>query len=494
MKAIEDHAYVERVLAPLGDPPAGERLEDDPDYDFLDAQMMKLGTMQHQEIDFAKVESTAVMLLETRSKDLKVLSHLLYCLQREHSGERFALSLLLLNRALEQFWETAWPFKGPKGKRGRARLFTQVMQRASQDVEALDFNPSIGDGVGFALEQLTALEAHAEAHGLPDDEFGTLLRALNTKARETAPAEPTQTADAHAEQSAAAPAAAPAQAAPAQPSAASTQAQPALDVSLSGGNERANRQALLKVADHLNEASVSDPLGYRLRRHAVWASITSLPLTKDGVKTELMAVSRDRVADYEDALAKGADLELWHKIEASLAASPYWLDGHALSAQAAMQLGHTRCAEAIADEVRLFLDRLEGIEALTFKDGTPFLSDDTRYWLDQQGAKKGGSAGGSGDAWFDALDTAEGLLESDGVAPALALLEDGLKTAKSPRAQFYWRLVMAELMVSAGFGVMASHQFETLARELEGVALDQWEPDLLERIEKARDRAARERS
>src|SRR5690606_41938214 len=118
-----------------------------------------------------------------------------------------------------------------------------------------------------------------------------------------------------------------------------------------------------------------NPLGYRMRRHAIWQSITSLPPTRDGRRTDLAAVSADRVSEYREALEKTPDNELWQRIEQSLSVSPFWLDGHWLSARVAAALGHGDCAEAIREALKAFVERLPQLAELTFNDETPFLSD-----------------------------------------------------------------------------------------------------------------------
>ena len=79
-------------------------------------------------------------------------------------------------------------------------------------------------------------------------------------------------------------------------------------LTLDPGDERTTRQSLLKVADMLTETGPDQPLGYQVRRYAIWQNITTVPPTRDGKRTDLAAVSADRVADYREALEKSADL------------------------------------------------------------------------------------------------------------------------------------------------------------------------------------------
>src|SRR5680860_878574 len=99
MQVIEQHPYVEQIVTPLeGGSAAGPGLGDDADLGFLENEIMKIGSLAHTDIDWSKVESESLKILSARSKDLKVLGFLLIALQRGDDGERFVLSLYLLNR------------------------------------------------------------------------------------------------------------------------------------------------------------------------------------------------------------------------------------------------------------------------------------------------------------------------------------------------------------------------------------------------------------
>ncbi|WP_236551335.1 type VI secretion system protein TssA [Billgrantia tianxiuensis] len=280
------------------------------------------------------------------------------------------------------------------------------------------------------------------------------------------------------------------QAASAGPATAGAAAAKLPEMRLEAGNERGNRQALLKMADFLSEQGIGDPLGYRLRRHAIWHAIQALPATRDGVRSELAPPSADRVAEYREALTRGADVALWQRIENSLAVSPYWLEGHRLSASAAERLGHPRCAAAIRDEASRFVERLPGIESLTFNDGSAFVDDETRHWLQAvpAGAAAGGQEGG-GDPWQEGLAEARERLASEGLEAALAGLDRGLAQARSPREVAYWRLASADLLRDAGLAALAGQHYRAVRESLAGLGLEQWEPALLKRLERAVEKA-----
>ncbi|RBW49166.1 type VI secretion system protein TssA [Marinobacter sp. F3R11] len=485
MQVIEQHPYVEQIVEPLkGECATGMALGEDADLGFLENEIMKIGSLAHSSIDWSKVESGSLNILSARSKDLKVLGFLLIALQRGSDGERFALSLYLLNRVLETWWEDGWPVPGEKGKRARKMMFTQMLQRATKGVAGKSFDASVGDGQSYCLELVTKLKTQAQQRELPDDALTDLRRAVEQLSRnpeagagsrqggtENSPGKAAETPSANS-----------ATDSRAMAGTAMSPSSPSLGaLTLDPGNERATRQSLLKVADMLTGTEPERSLGYQLRRYAIWQSITSIPPTRDGKRTDLAAVSADRVAEYREALEKSPDQALWQRIEQSLSVSPFWLDGHWLSARVAGALGCDSCAEAIRVAVNEFVERLPQLADLTFNDGTPFLSSEAREWLWSASAQ--GHSGGA-SPWEQAYDTARELAAQKGLTPAMQILEEGLAEAREPREQFYWRLGSARLMKEAGLVGLATRQIQDLKQQIGGLVIEDWEPALMKQLER----------
>ncbi|AZT85455.1 type VI secretion system protein TssA [Marinobacter sp. NP-4(2019)] len=473
MQVVEQHPYVEQVLETLGgESDMGESLGDDATLEFLEDEIMKVGSLAHNEVDWNKVESESLRLLSDRSKDLKVLGFLLISLQRGGDGERFALSLFLLHRVLDSWWEHAWPYPGDKGKRARRMMFTQMLQRAGKGVDSLTFDRKVGDGRSYCLGMIDNLIAQAGDRELVDDGIYDLKRAIEKLPADPEPAPAVTTAQ---------PSEKPAT------SAATTTVNKAPtaslgELTLDPANERATRQSLLKVADLLVESEPDTPLGYQLRRYAIWQGITSVPPSRDGIKTDLAAVSADRVAEYREALEKAPDMELWKRIEQSLSVSPFWLDGHWLSAGAAESLGYGPCAEAIRESVLAFVERLPQLTDMTFNDGTPFLCAEAADWM-RTAPVKAGVAGGA-SPWDQAYEQARELAGQKGLARAMQLMEDGLASAREPRDRFYWRLASARLLKDSGLKALAGQQIQDLHQQTRGLSLEDWEPGLVSKLDK----------
>nr|WP_298378806.1 type VI secretion system protein TssA [uncultured Halomonas sp.] len=480
MTRITTHAQLEPLLATWpcedeGTTGVGQRVDDEADYAWLDEEMMKVGSLRHADVDWEGAETRAVCLLSEHGKDLKVLGHLLHCLQQDADVLRFALSLTLLAGVLNSWWQEAWPFQGLRGERARSRQFIQLTQRSAKLTGSLDFLGAENERE-LCRKACDSLIHAARTRELPVDALEELKRTLSnapmaavgvSASSTSSPSSSTQPGgerDSPSEDNTA----------PKMP-----------EIRLESGNERSNRQALLKMADFLNEQSPGDPLGYRLRRHAIWHAIHALPGTRDGIRTELAPVSADRIADYREALTRHPDTLLWQRIEASLAVSPYWLEGHRLSAEVAAALGHSRCAAAIREESARFVDQLPGIDALTFNDGSAFVDDVTRHWLDSTPTGSDTASPSGGEPWQAGLEQARGCLAEEGLQAALGVLDQGLAQARSPRDHAYWRLASAELLDEAGLSALAQQHYQALQQALADIDLARWEPTLLARLEKS---------
>lgn len=477
---ITADSHLEPLLAPLHANEQGEAigsmLEESADYLRLDAEMMKVGSLQHQDVDWDAAEALAVTMLSHKGKDLKVLGHLLHCLQHEGDGVRFALSLRLLAGCLETWWEQAYPFNDPRGAKLRPRLFQQFSQRTLKLAAGIDFH-NAEDEFFACRNALETLQTLALAKQLPAETLDELMRLMDEK-------QPNPSSTASRGQGASSTRSTPREAG--SDSAEKSEQPTAVKVPelrLEAGNERANRQSLLKMADFLSEQNPGEPLSYRLRRYAIWSAIQALPAAREGGRTELAPVSADRVADYREALSRGGDEALWQRIEKSVAVSPYWLEGHRLSAELARRLGLPRCTEAIRDEAARFVERLPGIESLTFNDGSPFLDQETQQWLYSGTGSSAHDSACGGEAWQSGLAEARSYMESDGLGPALQVLDQGLASARSLRESTYWRLASADLLQEAGLETLAQQHYSTLHQTVDALELEQWEPALVSRLQ-----------
>ncbi|EAW8104907.1 type VI secretion system protein TssA, partial [Salmonella enterica] len=247
-------------------------------------------------------------------------------------------------------------------------------------------------------------------------------------------------------------------------------------VDIDSHDDKAWRDTLLKVAAILCERQPDSPQGYRLRRHALWQAITSVPQAESDGRTPLAAVPADMTADYQARL-NNADLALWQQVEKSLLLAPYWLDGHYLSAQTAQRLGYTSAAEAIRDEVVRFLARLPQLATLLFNDRTPFISEQTKQWL----ATSPGSQTAPMVRTDEDTEAVRQCFSEQGLEAALRYLE--ALPEGDPRDRFHQQYLGAQLIEEAGMAQLAQQQYRMLFKAGLRMTLAEWEPSLLEQLE-----------
>ncbi|BBI53389.1 hypothetical protein HORIV_58100 [Vreelandella olivaria] len=139
------------------------------------------------------------------------------------------------------------PFNGPRGAKLRPRLFQQFTQRSVKLAAGLDFH-NAEDEYEACQTALAELQARVEQDSLPADALSELSRQLEAK-------RPTQSTSSvsgsNAAQQQERPQAAGSHEALQEASAYASNQAPAKapELRLEAGNERSNRQALLKMAD-----------------------------------------------------------------------------------------------------------------------------------------------------------------------------------------------------------------------------------------------------
>lgn len=429
--------------------------DDNPDWEYIDGDIVKLGSLAHGQLNIPEIQRRGLVLLASESKDFRLLAHLLRTLQ--HAGNPL-LALRLLDRYVEHYWLVA----APQNMAHKKRFAGQVIKRFEPGVDGFARQADATQR-DLLLGELAKLALRWQEHNAPelaqsaDDLFALYQRAFRDCSPVSSPASTQSTAT------------------PVQTAALPVSTTPAAMVNIDSHDDKTWRDTLLKVAAILCERQPDSPQGYRLRRHALWQSITSTPQAESDGRTQLAAVSADMAAEYQSRL-NTADIALWQQTEKSLLLAPYWIDGHYLSAQIAQHLGYSRVAESIRDEVTCFLTRLPQLANLKFNDLTPFMAEPTKQWL----------LAGQGSQPTHAVQTDEATqairqcFSDHGLEAALRYLEK--LPAGEPRDQFHRQYLGAQLMEEAGMEQLAQQQYRMMFQAGGRMMLADWEPSLLEAL------------
>ena len=455
--------WISHLLENLPEDKLTSALKDDnPDWEYIDGEMLKLGSLAHSQLDIPEIQRRGLVLLASENKDFRLLAHLLRTLQ--HAGDPL-LALRLLTLYVEHYWAQA----APQNAVHKQRFAAQVIKRFEAGVGSFADNADTTQR-DILLAELAKLAQRWQVHNVPVlaqavDDLSSQYRRAFHRAAPVHPAPP----------SIGSPARTVSPPAPASVTASAIAAVPTVDIE--SHDDKSWRDTLLKVAAILCDRQPDSPQGYRLRRHALWQAITSVPQSESDGRTPLAAVPADMTADYQTRL-NNADLALWQQVEKSLLLAPYWLDGHYLSAQTAQRLGYTSAAEAIRDEVTRFLARLPQLASLRFNDRTPFMSEQTKQWL----ATSPGSQTAPVVRTDEDTEVVRQCFSEQGLEAALQYLEK--LPEGDPRDQFLRQYLGAQLMEDAGMVQLAQQQYRMLFKAGLRMTLADWEPSLLEQLEK----------
>ncbi|GDX07330.1 type VI secretion system protein TssA [Buttiauxella sp. A111] len=452
--------WISHLLENLPDEKLCAALKDDnPDWEYIDGEIVKLGSLAHSQLDIPEIQRRGLMLLASETKDFRLLAHLLRTLQ--HAGEQL-LALRLLTLYVEHYWMVA----APQNMAHKKRFATQVVKRFEGGVSSFAESADTAQrdallGELAKLAQCWQVNNTPELAQVTDDLFALYPRAFRDIASVPSTT-PATTSSRELQQNTTV---------GNKPAAVASAPQ----VSIDSHDDKAWRDTLLKVAAILCERQPDSPQGYRLRRHAQWQSITGTPQAESDGRTPLAAVPVDMVADYQARLAS-ADTALWQQVENSLLLAPYWLDGHHLSAQIAQRLGYEDVAQAIRDETGRFVTRLPQLAGLLFNDRIPFMNPQTKQWLL---SPSGSQAVPETDEYTQA---ARQCFNEQGLEAALRYLE--ALPEGDPRDQFYRQYLGAQLMEETGMVQLAQQQYRMLFKTGRQIMLPDWEPSLLEQLEK----------
>lgn len=450
-------AYRARISVPISENhPVGSCLVDDSLFDFVEEQMMKVGSLTHADVQWLDTELSALTLIETKSKDLKILTHLLLCLQHPLELERFTLSLYVLADFICLYWNICYPIPGEAGLPLRNKYLAKIMQRTETVANKLDAAVFEKDQKKELDTAIALLEETLSQNALPLEQLQRIKNkfvVIKTEEKDSS---------CHKLQMV------------------STSQSSIKNIQLDKDSHRNNRQSLLKVADVVAEFDDGQALALRLRRFAIWCPIVLAPDSDASGETDLMPVAADRIAEYEDKLKRDANMVLFNRIEQSLLVSPYWFDGHFLSYQLAKKLNKEDWAEAIIEQARLFIDRLPSLLDKRFKGGMPFVSEQTRLWL--KGTKSKQNFLATQDSWEHKRSNVLEIAKEKGLPEALIILNERFEEITEPRDQFYWKLLCADVMHSQSLFAMASLQYKTLLNQAKTTTLNDWEPSLISRL------------
>lgn len=503
------------LLIPLpGDNPGGSDARYETEYTRMLEEVEKLTSISHsQECRWDVVEEQATLVLQNRAKDFQAASYLGYALFRRHGLEGIADGTEILAGLVERFWDTGFPIL--RRVRGRVNALSWWRERMELALDGLvadteaRFDPDLLDRLTLALQRLDA----GIAEHLPDQpslrNLMDRVQRLQPKPRENPPTGTLQQAEQKTEDTAALaqgtvllsekpdveqagqesrPLAQQAATATVQAQAPKAPFVQTVAVPAPCDNAAENRKNFLRYAAEFalaeKNANPLSPLGWQATCLARLGQMEALP-PQDAGKTALPPPPESEMAAVERLVQKGMAAEALSAADNLWGAHLFWLDGPRIITWALQALGSS-AHEVTALETLLLVRRLEGIECMSFSDGTPFANEATLSWLasvagtDEQSATVRNSGQGNGlNADADPLLRARSLFDEGRHTEALDALDRALSCARDKKTFLSLRLEQARLLLRLEQSQAALTIAEDLRRLAREMRAEIWASDIM---------------
>ena len=456
--------------------PAGQEARNDADFELLAREIEKMSSPTLSgTLDWQLVLRLSAEILGKKSKDLLVMAYLSVALLKTEGLKGFADSVHIIREALESFWEDMFPPQ--KRIRGRKNAVEWWQEQVSAQVRLLGGQKWPKAERDVFLDDLNAIDAFLGNHM----EDAPLLLAMINNISEVVEEEaepvpevktPPQPPPAGAGVNAPPPPGRP------SPHAPSDGDVPDADHLLQQGLEVLGRAATL-----LAEREPLSPLAFRLNRLAAWTAVISLPPAAGG--RTLLPAPDGQIVEILAGLHKSRNWrDLLEAAESRIRQYLFWLDLNHYVVVALEESGHTEASAVVKAETHLYLQRLPGMETLSFENGLPFADEETRRWLATLGGKKSPAAGngeGGGNIREIVEDQIEAALKANRenrLPAALGSFLDKLNHAPSARERFVWQLGLCRLLLLVKQPRLAAPHLRELLQTLDTYRLETWEPEL----------------
>jgi len=476
---------VEQLLAQINaEHPAGNDCEANPHYDMLDDMMAHYGSLHQDKINWSDVERIAADVLQQECKHFKVVLFYITSQLVLHRRSAIADSLRLVDGFWTQYRDTGYPRGGERGARRRKVLLEQTLSRIDRFsqkelVEPEEGEPAIDplqlDDIERAFHPLSATLDEAGIDN-PLRYFSASITALRSLVATPDSNKKTATAE--------------------------------TSSSRLKDDSKNIKDGLLALSNQYCRQQPDNPLGYLLRRHLKWQSISSVPPSKKNTpkQTEMAPPNADIINEYrEQILSENYSLSLLENIEKTVMNSTFWLTGSIYSAQLAYGLGFTLVGGSIVQNLKQFLARVPDLSQSLFNDGTNFL--DQEAWqhiqsiaLSHQNSELDVSqsttvidmpeassrvevASNQQIEWLDIQERIKTTLREQGVQEALGVINQCRAQATSLREEYYIKLFACETLEEVGLAALAGDMLESIANHAKNLGVNEWEPDYLQRAE-----------
>lgn len=461
--------------------PAGSDVREDPRFEALQLEIGKMSDPGADgQTDWQRVGQLASLLLVDKGKDLLVASYLGGALLQGDGLPGLARGLQVVADLVEHFWDSMYP---PVARlRARRNAIEWLLDRAvlaAEEQNWIELDPQPPALIAELLAGARRLDDQLRAKDEDGPSMQKLLSLLDKiPVAEAAPAAvPAAAASAPA---ASAPASA-ASGAPVPPAPLATLAAPTGDIAA----------ALGLALDHLNQlvdammaAAIQDARAYRVSRFANWGALDALPPADDHLTKIAPPISQVVEALQRMQAEDPEPQDAIRFAETQLPAFPFWLDLQALCAAGLARLGEAGAAARgeVERATRDLLQRLPGLESLSFANGLPFANALTLEWIGTLGlvaaATGGGPPASRDDGLGAAMAKARTLAANGELEAAATLMQRTIDRAPDAPARLRAQIALCQLLSSSREGRVPAAFAQRIVEQIRHHDLDRWDPAL----------------
>lgn len=269
---------------------------------------------------------------------------------------------------------------------------------------------------------------------------------------------------------------------------------PSLEVSKEVDNAIHSQHDLLAQARRMAMFLREKPSGYlaagRFLRVLRWDIIDELPPADTQGKTKLPAPRAELKQNINHLIKKQEWHELFNKVEAIFmeGANHFWFDLQRAAVLALQKMGdpYHNWATTYLTDVGLVLERLQGIERLTYDNGTPFADDETINWIttmvkgrnSNEETPLASTLVSSDDDWNEITTQARELANNEGLEVAFKWLQN-LPIIRSTKNHYFLQYTQAIIAEQNGKTDIAVKLLTGLNNKQNIINLLEWEPALI---------------
>lgn len=453
------------------DQPVGADFRFEPLFEELQAEVGKLSSLSGPgSVDWGKVVKLSSEILSEKSKDLLVASYLSVALTYNRQTEGLAIGLKIYQELLETFWDRLYPAK-VKGRAGAVEWWIEKTEAALKQIKQRTLPEDQLNTLKERLEKIEEflsrnLEEPPSFRPL-QDELETLSPPPSEKPKETLP----------------------------PPAEKTVRQEPEAPVPLATAQDaqKVFNQALQKIREavaFLHQENLSNPLPYRWLRIILWSNVEALPPATNG-QTRIPPPPA-QVRNVLSELANKGDYEgLIRSAEGKLSQFIFWIDLNRHVSESLANLGekYDKAKEAVTEETAFLLQRLSGLEQLSFSDGTPFADSETKQWIQSIVFKRGGAEEVPPASASSAppqerhpiekeVEEAQALIKKGKLLEAIEGLQQRFQHSPSQREKLLWRLALTQLLVRNKQVKVALPHLEQILKDIDFYRLEEYDPEL----------------